>query len=80
MGMALERLPAWPAAMNRELALAYTGVSEVQLRQWEKAGKVLFRARGPMGSMLALKSQLDDALVELFAPGVADIGEDLDFG
>ncbi len=77
MGLALERLPDWPAGMNRELALAYTGVAEAQLREWEKAGRVNFRARGPRGAMLALRSDLDAALASLFA---ADLTEDLDFG
>ena len=77
MGLALERLPDWPAGMNRELALAYTGVAEAQLRAWEKAGRVNFRPRGPKGAMLALRSDLDAALATLFT---ADMSEDLDFG
>ena len=75
--LAIERLPDWPAGMNRALALAYTGVAEVQLRAWERAGKVNFRARGPNGAMLALRSDLDAALADLFAAGG---DEDLDFG
>lgn len=69
MGMALEKLPHWPAGMNRELALAYTGVSVEQMREWERAGKVRFRPRGPRGQMLALRSDLDSALDELFGTG-----------
>jgi len=30
MGLALERLPDWPVAMTREMALAYTGVADAQ--------------------------------------------------
>lgn len=77
MGLALERLPDWPAAMNREVALAYTGVAEAQMRAWEKSAKVNFRARGPRGAMLALRSDLDAALAAMFA---ASVEEDLDFG
>jgi hypothetical protein len=75
--LAIERLPDWPAGMSRDLALAYTGVAEVQLRAWERAGKVSFRARGPRGAMLALRSELDAALADLFT---SSIEEDLDFG
>lgn len=75
--LAIERMPDWPAAMPRGLALAYTQVSDVQLRAWEKAGQVSFRARGPNGAMLALRSDLDAALKALFASAV---DEDLDFG
>lgn len=69
-------LPFWPAAMSRSMALAYTGVAEAQLREWERARKIVFRARGPRGAMIALRSELDAALAELFA----DASEDLDFG
>lgn len=77
MALALEKMPTWPAGMSRETALAYTGVAEAQLRVWERAGKVSFRARGPKGAMLALRTDLDAALSDLFA---TDTGEDLDFG
>ena len=77
MGLALAQFPNWPAGMNRETALAYTGVAEAQLRAWERAGKVNFRARGPHGAMLALRTDLDAALTDLFA---ASSAEDMDFG
>ncbi len=50
MGLALERLSDWPVAMNRELALAYTGAAEAQLREWERRGTVRFCVRGPQAS------------------------------
>ena len=75
--IALAHYPNWPAAMSRDLALAYTGVAEVQLRAWERGGKVNFRARGPRGGMLALRTDLDAALKELF---ISTVEEDLDFG
>lgn len=77
MGARLEDWPNWPAAMRRDASLAYTGVSEAQLRQWERSGKVRFQPRGPNGSMLALRRDLDAALHELFNAGS---DEDLSFG
>ena len=74
--LALRDLPDWPAAMNRDAALAYTGVAEAQLRAWERAGRVQFRARGPRGGALALRSDLDAALAHLFS----EPAEDMDFG
>ncbi len=65
MGLALEKLPDWPAGMNREWALAYTGVAEAQLKEWERTGRVRFRSRGPNGQRIALRSDLDDALRSL---------------
>jgi hypothetical protein len=66
MGLALEELPDWPAGMNREMALAYTGVSGEQLDEWRRTGVVRFRPRGPRGQMLALRTDLDAALAILF--------------
>lgn len=75
--LALRDLPDWPAAMPRDMALAYTQVAEAQLRAWERAGRVHFRARGPRGGALALRSELDTALAEMFSENAA---EDMDFG
>ena len=80
MGMALEKLPSWPAALTREEALAYTRVGEAQLRAWERARKVHFRTRGARGAAIVLRAELEAALADLFAGGGNDIGEDLDFG
>lgn len=66
MGLALEKLPDWPAGMTRELALAYTGVGQEQMKEWERAGKVRFRPRGPRGAWIAPRSDLDAALASLF--------------
>jgi len=80
MGLPLERFPDWPAAMPRDVALAYTGVSAELLRDWRKTRKVIFRPDGPNGQLVVLRSQLDDALRERFAPNSTDLNEDFDFG
>lgn len=78
MGLPAEKFPTWPAAMNKEWALAYTGVSAMQLNEWMRTGKVKFRARGPHGALLALKTDLDQALMSLFGgAGHDDDGEAL---
>ncbi len=76
MGLPLENLPHWPACMSREVALAYTGVSEAQLREWERRGTVRFRSRGPHGQMIAPIEDLDAARLSLFDSAA----EDMDFG
>ncbi|WP_267395524.1 MULTISPECIES: hypothetical protein [unclassified Sphingomonas] len=75
--LAIERLPDWPAGMNRDLALAYTGVSEGQLREWERRGLVRFRQRGPRGAAIVARADLDSALEALFgaAAGADDVIE-----
>ncbi len=76
MGLPLEKLPDWPAALTRDQALAYSGVAETQLREWVKRGAVRFQPRGPKGAMLCLRADLDKALTEMFVTGSA---EDLEF-
>lgn len=68
-------LPFPPAGMNRAMSLAYSGVGEAQLREWERSGIVRFRPRGPHGMMITERAQLDEALRQLFG----DVSEDMDF-
>jgi predicted site-specific integrase-resolvase len=76
MGLPLEKLPDWPAGLNRQGALDYSGVSEAQLREWQKRGQVRFLPRGPNGAMLCMRSDVDAALREMFINGSP---EDLEF-
>lgn len=77
MATALKDLPDWPAGLTRDEALAFTRVNEAQMRAWERAGKVRFRAVGPNGAKIARADDLKAAFDELFA---TDAGEDMDFG
>lgn len=69
MGVPLQNLPEFPASMNREWALAYTGVAEATLQQYERLGIVRFRPVGPRGSMVARKSDLQRMLDFIFDRG-----------
>jgi hypothetical protein len=73
--VALQQLPDWPAAMPRDLALAYTGVADAQMKEWELRGLVRFRPRGPRGVAIASRASLDVALQALFSSPVADDGD-----
>lgn len=64
--------------MSLPTALAYTGVSEKQMRQWQRDGAVLFVAKGPNGSLIALRGSLNEALRQLVM--ACDASWDLDFG
>jgi hypothetical protein len=70
--LAIQRMPDWPAAMTRDVALAYTGVAEAQLREWERRGLVRFCPRGPRGAAIAARTSLDAALSTLFSSAVVD--------
>jgi hypothetical protein len=71
-------MPNWPAAMSRELALAYTGVARSQLQEWERSGTIIFLPLGPRGEKIALRSALDSVLVALFESD--DHSDNFDFG
>ena len=75
--LALKDCPDWPAAMNRDAALAYTSVAETQMKEWVKRGLVRFQPRGPNGAMLCRRVDLDAALEAIFISGSP---EDLDVG
>lgn len=77
MGLALEKLPDWPAALTRAEALSYARVAEAQLREWERTGKVHFLPKGPNGAMIARTIELDAALADLFTDAS---GGSMDFG
>jgi hypothetical protein len=73
----LADLPDWPAALTMDEAIAFTGMGEAVIRQWSRSGKVRFLPRGPKGALVALKTDLQAALADMFTK---DVAEDLDFG
>jgi hypothetical protein len=66
-----------PIGLTEVEALAYTRVSEKQMREWKRRRVVRFIPRGPNGALITQRQQLDVALAELFE---ADNSEDMDFG
>lgn len=78
MGLALEKLPDWPIALNREEALAYTHLSEKLFAQLEKAGTLTPRKIGKNGEAIYLREQLDSATARLFGKGSNDIDDEFE--
>lgn len=70
----------WPAALTYEAALAYTSLSPLQLRRFQKLGVISARRAGRNGARIFLRSELDQLLKTLFAPTSVNIEEDFDFG
>lgn len=68
MGM-LEKLPDWPASMDRASALKYTGVGETVLETYERLGIVTFKPVGPRGCKVARKADLQRMLDYIFERG-----------
>lgn len=71
MTLVVQSFPDWPAAMSRDLALAYTGVAQTELREWEKRGLVRFLPIGPRGTAITLRLSLDNALTAVFGHDAA---------
>ena len=78
MGLALEKFPDWPAAMNREMALAYTGLSEKLFDQLERTGRVAGKKFGRSGERVYLRAQLDEVTSLLFGRGASDIDDEFE--
>jgi len=70
----------WPAALTWEATLAYTSLSPLQLRRFQKLGVISARRAGRNGARIFLRSELDQLLKTLFAPTSVNIEEDFDFG
>jgi len=65
-GMTAYTLSFAPIGMNRRTALAYTGVSEEQMRRWQREGTVRFLSAGPRGQLITTRAMLDAATFALF--------------
>lgn len=81
--ISLKDLPDWPAALDEREALAYSRLSERELRRRAAAGEVVFKAIGPNGKKVCRRQQLDELLEKLWsdASGIPpEPSEDLDFG
>lgn len=70
----------WPAALTWDDALAYTSLSEVELRRGVRRGIVQFRCVGRRGCRVAARDQLDRLIAAVFGPAHVGIEEDFDFG
>lgn len=80
MGLPIENLPDFPESMNREWALAYTGVADATLKEYERLGIVRFRPVGPRGALVARKADLQRMLDFIFERGDnLPPSEDMDF-
>lgn len=67
----VKRLPDWPAAMEREAALVFSGVGDRTLCQYERLGIVRFKTVGLHGKKVAPKGDLERMLAYLFDLGQA---------
>lgn len=80
-GLRLKDLPDWPACLDRDEAMAYTGLSTSELQKATRAGKLIWKPVGARGRLVVARPQLDNYLASLFSDGVSsELLEDMDFG
>ncbi|HEY0013225.1 MAG TPA: hypothetical protein VGB79_10300 [Allosphingosinicella sp.] len=77
-----DRMPPrpWPAALTWQDALAYTSLSDVELRRGVRRGIVKLKCVGRRGCRVAGRDQLDRLVALVFGPEPVGIEEDFDFG
>jgi hypothetical protein len=81
--LSLSDLPEWPAALDVQEALAYTRLSESELRRRAMAGEINFKPVGPNGKKVCRRVELDELLQRIWTAhpsGPLDPLEDMDFG
>jgi hypothetical protein len=76
MGLALEKLPAWPAALNRDEALAYMRIAPKLFDQLDRTGGVSGKKLGRNGEKVYPREQLDQVLTRLFGQSATDTDDE----
>ena len=73
---------AWPAALNWQQALEYSGLAVSFLRKLISEGRLVARPIGPNGRKVVLRAELDRILSENLRAEMKGTGieEDFDFG
>ena len=80
MGVQTRLIRDWPASLSAREAVDYTGLSPVEIARAEREGRLTFKALGPHGRRVVLRTQLDELLTHLWATTRGDPLEDMDFG
>ena len=81
--ISLRDMPDWPAALDLNEALAYSRLSESEMRRRVASGEIVFKCVGPNGKKVCRREQLDDVLKSIWSDqtGTPPVpSEDLDFG
>jgi hypothetical protein len=75
---ALPKLNFPPLAMNRDTALAYTGLAPKLFDQMERAGHVSGKPIGRNGEKIYPRDQLDAVVYRMFVAANIDIDDEFD--
>lgn len=81
--ISLKDMPDWPAALDEREALAYSRLSESEMRRRVASGEIVFKKVGPNGKKVCRREQLDDVLKSIWSDDTGippEPSEDMDFG
>lgn len=78
MGLALEKLPDWPAALNRDEALSFMRIAPKLFDAMEKSGTLTGKKLGKNGEKVYLAEHCRQALDRLFGPAALDIDDEIE--
>lgn len=77
---AIQHIPNWPASLDAQDAVRYSGLSPSEITRAAKEGRLTFKPLGPRGRKVCLRAQLDTLLSQLWAEMNGEPLEDMDFG
>lgn len=75
----LAHLPDWPALLDWQMALAYSNMSEAELRRQVRQKTVVFVPIGPNGRLVARRTDLDAAILSVWSSAAGLPSEDFRF-
>ena len=76
----IQRLPDWPACLDLEGAVLYTGLAQAEIAKATREGRLTFKSIGPRGRKVCPRAQLDALLAHIWAEGTGEPLDDMDFG
>lgn len=80
MASAFKVLRDWPAGLDAQEAVEYTGLASVEIQRAEREGHLVFKRLGPHGRKICPREQLDRLMTRLWADARGDPLDDMDFG
>lgn len=70
----------WPASLDAQEAVSYTGLAPSEITRASREGKLTFKPLGPRGRKVCLRAQLDGLLQQIWSETSGEPLEDMDFG
>lgn len=73
-------LPDWPACLDLDGAIRYSGLAPSEIAKAARDGRLNFKAIGPRGRKVCRRMELDALLAHIWAEATGEPLDDMDFG